>query len=105
MNQIHNVQCQIVPNHVSDEEFEQKPDDDDGPHRQTPRHDKTDNHCHGIAYRINDAVSRVALRERLFSLVIDYHRRVFDDFPRGLDAYREKQPLPHLHPRKEIPKA
>jgi len=90
MDEVEDIKRQIIANHVADIEFQYERKEDERPHREPPRKDKTEYHRDGIRDRINDAVSRVALRQCLFAVVIDYHRRVFDDFPRGLDAYCEE---------------
>ena len=53
--------------------------------------------------RVDDTVARIALRERLLAIVVDDHRRIFNDFPRHLYADRERETQRERHAGKEKP--
>src|SRR3989338_2430403 len=105
VDEIEHIERKVVPYHVSHENLQRESKYHDRPYGKPPGKNKTAYHRECIENRINNTVPCISLRERLFAVVVDYHGRVFDDFPGDLNAYREEEPLPHLHSREKVPKA
>lgn len=105
MDEIEDIQCQIVSDHIEDEYLKNERERHDHPYRKSPRENKAEYHRDRIRNGINNAIANVALRERLLAIVIDYHRRVLDNLPGNFYTHREEEPFPYRHARKEIPKS
>jgi len=81
-----NVEREVVADAQRDDKFHQHDGSRARPDGNFPCRDKSEHHPDGVEHGIDDAVAGVALRERLLAIVVDHHRRVFENLPAGLES-------------------
>jgi len=103
VDEVEHIESQIIADHIQHEEFHPDREGDDRPYRQPPAQHEAEYHSERIHKRIDNAVARITLRERLLAVMRNDLRRILQDLPAHFYSEREQESPHERHARKEKP--